>query len=123
MSIDYHVSVDLDRPGGFGPLWGIASQDLNATLLSWGPGDGVEEHRNDERDVLLIVISGSGTVVIDSREHHLAGHHVLLIERGSRRRIEAGAQGLRYVSVHRRRGLLQIELPAADDAAPAGDER
>ena len=30
--------VDLLSPSGTGPLWGLASSDLNATLLAWPPG-------------------------------------------------------------------------------------
>jgi mannose-6-phosphate isomerase-like protein (cupin superfamily) len=102
--------VDLNRLRGVGPVWGIASEDLNATVLFWEPGQGVEEHSNTERDVLMIAIEGSGTVAIDGREHVLLAHHALLIEKGTRRRVTAGVDGLRYVSVHRCRGPLQIEL-------------
>src|SRR5262245_42251088 len=38
-----------------GPLWGLASQELNATLLEWGPGEGPAEIVNAERDVLVFV--------------------------------------------------------------------
>jgi mannose-6-phosphate isomerase-like protein (cupin superfamily) len=102
--------VELDDLRGVGPLWGIATEDLNATALCWGPGQGVAEHTNAERDVLLITIAGSGTVVIDGHGYALHGHRAFLIPKGARRRITAGASGLRYVSVHRRRGPLQIEL-------------
>ena len=113
MSDDVNTPVDLDRLRGVGPVWGIASEDLNATVLSWGPGQGIEEHSNAERDVLVVAIEGSGTVAIDGREHVLLAHHALLIEKGTRRRITAGVDGLRYVSVHRCRGPLQIELAKA----------
>ncbi len=76
--------TDLTEPSGDGPVWGLASEDLNATLLSWSAGDGVAEHVNSERDVLII-------------------------PKRSCRRIVAGTEGLRYLSVHLRRGPLQIE--------------
>jgi quercetin dioxygenase-like cupin family protein len=101
--------VDLSLQTGEGPLWGLASEDLNATLLFWGPGAGVVEHVNDERDVLLIVIDGAGVATIDGEPHPLRPHDALLIERGTRRQIQAAANGLRYVSIHRRRDGLQIE--------------
>jgi len=103
--------VDLSRPEGEGPVWGTASEDLNATLLAWQPGDGVAEHVNDERDVLIIVTGGSGVATVDGREHVLRATHLLLIAKHARRRIVAGADGLRYLSVHLRRGPLQIEPP------------
>jgi hypothetical protein len=58
-------AADLLRPQGTGPLWGMASSDLNATLLAWPAGHELEEHANTERDVLLIVLEGSGTAQID----------------------------------------------------------
>ena len=46
--------IDLLACSGIGPVWGIASADLNATLLVWPAGEHIAEHRNDERDVLLL---------------------------------------------------------------------
>jgi len=117
MSGDSSDLVDLDGQRGTGPLWGIGSEDLNATLLGWGPGGGVGEHVNAERDVLIVVTEGSGLVMIDGREHSLRAQHVLLIRKGARRRITAGGQGMRYLSVHLRRGPLQID-PAVATVGP-----
>jgi mannose-6-phosphate isomerase-like protein (cupin superfamily) len=100
--------VDLDAPKGRGPVWGLASEELNATLLSWGPGEGVCEHVNAERDVLLVVLAGSGLVTVDGHQHMLGVHDALLIRKQARQEIRAGGEGLRYLSVHRRRGPLQI---------------
>ena len=100
--------VDLLSGTGTGPLWGMASRDLNATLLAWPPGHEVAEHANTEVDVLLIVLGGGGVVVVDQRRHVLAPGRALLIEKGSTRAIRAGADGLRYLSVHKRRGPLTV---------------
>jgi mannose-6-phosphate isomerase-like protein (cupin superfamily) len=118
------VPVELDDLHVVRPVWGIASEDLNATVHSWGPG--VPDHTNAERDVLMITIAGSGIMVIDGHEHALLSHHAFLISKGARRQITAGANGLRYISVHQRRGLLQIELsltpetPETPETAPTG---
>ena len=101
--------VDLDRLQGTGPLWGIASEDLNATLLSWPAGDGVPEHRNPERDVLIIVTAGSGVLVLDGHRHELTPHQTVLIPKGAQQAIQAGPHGMRYLSVHLRRPGLHIE--------------
>ena len=93
---------------GTGPLWGMASRDLNATLLVWPPGHELVADTNSELDVLLIVLEGGGLVTVDGREHALVPGTALLVEKGSSRAIRAGADGLRYVSVHRRRGPLQL---------------
>jgi uncharacterized cupin superfamily protein len=100
--------VDLLGRSGIGPLWGMASADLNATLLVWPPGHRIAEHVNAELDVLLVVLGGHGTTLVDGVAHELAPGGAILIPRGSKRAIHAGDAGLRYLSVHRRRGPLRI---------------
>ena len=102
-------AIDLLALQGDGPLWGMASADLNATLLSWPPGHEVPEHINAELDVLVVVLTGRGVVMIDGRAHELGPGSAILVPQGARRRIVAGAGGMRYLSIHRRRGPLQIE--------------
>jgi quercetin dioxygenase-like cupin family protein len=103
--------VDLvGLAAGSGPLWGLQSEDLNATLLAWPPGHGVAEHTNDELEVIVVAIEGSALVTVGDREHQLAEGQLLLIPRGRSRAIVAGPSGVRYLSVHRRRGPL---LPAS----------
>src|SRR3954466_4089255 len=92
--------------GGSGPLWGLQSDDLNATLLAWPPGGGVAEHTNDELEVIMVAIEGSAVVTVAGRGHQLSEGHLLLIPRGSTRAIVAGPGGVRYLSIHRRRGPL-----------------
>jgi len=101
--------IDLLGRSGTGPLWGMASTDLNATLLAWPPGHEVAEHVNAELDVLLVVLEGRGSAVIDGIAHDLAAGSAILIACGARRGIRAGDGGLRYLSIHRRRGPLQIQ--------------
>jgi mannose-6-phosphate isomerase-like protein (cupin superfamily) len=102
------VLFDLDQGEGEGPLWGTASADLNATLLSWTPGGGVAEHVNEERDVLLVVIAGSGTLSCDGEEYALRPGIAVLVPKGRLRGIAAGSAGIRYLSVHLRRPGLEI---------------
>jgi uncharacterized cupin superfamily protein len=101
--------IDLLGRAGSGPLWGMASADLNATLLAWPPGHEIAEHVNDELDVLVVVLSGQGAVAVDGELHELGPATALLLPRGARRAIRAGDDGLRYLSIHRRRGPLQIQ--------------
>lgn len=91
-----------------GPVWGLASDDLNATLLEWPEGGGALEHVNQERDVLIFVAAGSATVTVDGEAQELRAGQAIIIEKGRRRSITAGAHGVRYLSVHRRRPPLQI---------------
>jgi quercetin dioxygenase-like cupin family protein len=102
--------VDLLGCGGgsSGPVWGTETEDLNATLLAWGPGEGSPEHVNTERDVLLVVVAGSATVTLGEERHLVRAGSALVLEKGLPRSISAGAEGVRYLSVHRRRAPLQI---------------
>ena len=100
--------VDLLAGTGTGPVWGVASTDLNATLLAWPPGHELATDTNTEVDVFLIVVEGGGVATVDEQEHALVPGSGLLVQKGSSRAIRAGAEGVRYVSVHRRRGPLQI---------------
>ena len=100
--------VDLRAGAGTGPLWGVAGEDLNATLLSWPAGHVVAEHVNEEREVLLVVVHGEAVVAVDGAEHRLEAPAALLVARGARRSIVAGPGGVRYVSAHRLRPGLQI---------------
>jgi mannose-6-phosphate isomerase-like protein (cupin superfamily) len=105
--------VDLLGGTGMGPLWGMGSSDLNATLLAWPPGHELVTDTNAELDVLLIVVEGGGVATVDKKDHALVPGSALLVAKGSSRTIRAGADGVRYLSVHRRRGPLQItETPA-----------
>jgi quercetin dioxygenase-like cupin family protein len=100
--------VRLLAPAGSGPLWGTETDDLNATLLAWPEGGGSPEHVNDERDVLLVVLEGTGTVELDGEAHGVEAGTAVVLPRGCRRRVAAGPGGLRYLSVHRRRSTLSI---------------
>jgi quercetin dioxygenase-like cupin family protein len=109
VSLDPAVApVDLLGGDADGPVWGIGSEDLNVTLLAWAAGTELPEHVNDEVDVLLVVVAGAGTVTVDGRPEVLTAPAARVIPKGARRLIAAGPGGLRYLSVHRRRGLLQI---------------
>lgn len=105
--------VDLLERDGRGPLWGTATEDLNATLLAWGPGERVAEHVNDERDVLLVVVSGGGTLIMDGDETMLRSGHALVVPKGARRTVVAGPAGIRYLTAHRARGGLTIRRAAS----------
>jgi quercetin dioxygenase-like cupin family protein len=68
----------------------------------------VAEHVNDERDVLVAVLTGSCTVSVDDDERLLEAGEVAIVEKGRRRAITSGPAGVRYLSVHRRRPPLQL---------------
>ena len=109
------VVADLGRTplgGSDGVVWHLPhGGDLDANLVRLGAGAAIDEHRNHEVDVLVYVQSGSGQVLVDGRSHPVAADHVVLVGRGASRSIEAGALGLTFLSVHRRRGPMNIGPP------------
>ena len=100
--------VDLTALEGRGPAWGAASDELNATLLVWQAGDGQPDHANAERDVALVALAGSGSLVVDGVEYALAPGVLAIVPRGASRAVVAGPDGLRCLTVHRRRGGLAV---------------
>ena len=95
-------------PGG-GPVWGAASADLNATLLEWQAGEGPPEHVNEERDVLYVVVSGSARLIVDGEQRELPAGEAEIVEKGARRALVAGPDGVRYLTAHTRRGGLELK--------------
>ncbi len=88
---------------GRGVAWSVTSADLNVNLVVWPPGGGVGAHVNAERDVLWVVLEGSGEVTVDGATHPVAAGWTALVPKGAERAVRAGPDGIRYVSAHQRR--------------------
>jgi quercetin dioxygenase-like cupin family protein len=97
------VVADLRGASGRGVAWSAASADLNVNLVEWPAGEGVGSHVNAERDVLLAVLDGAGTVVADGDAHPVAPGSAAILPAGAERSVTAGPEGIRYLSVHLRR--------------------
>lgn len=106
------VVVDVgatDTRGRSGVVWSLPhGGDLDANLVRLDPGATIGSHVNDEVDVMISVIAGRGELVIDDKTVELHGDVLALIPKGSRREVRADADGLTYLSIHRRRGPLAI---------------
>jgi hemerythrin-like domain-containing protein len=100
--------VNLTGGTGNGPLWGTASEDLNATLLAWDAEKPTPEQTNDERDVLLVGIEGTAEVSLGGISHPFGAGRAVLVEKGTSFYVTPGLPGVRYLSVHLRRPGLQI---------------
>ena len=70
------------------------------------------EHINDEVDVIFVGVSGTGSVRTNGEEHHLSAGTLVLVHKGARRSTLALSGGFSYLTVHLRRGPLQIEREA-----------
>lgn len=100
--------IDLAAGAGRAVLWGLATDDLNVNLVAWPAGEGVGAHVNDARDVLIVVVAGALTVTIDDVPRSLPADSCLVIPKGAHRTLVAGAEGARYLTVHRRRPGIQV---------------
>lgn len=103
------VDLGAARLGPGGAIWSLPhGGDLDANLVRLDPGTTIGSHINNEVDVLLFIQSGTGELSINDEISHLGADHLGLIPKGSRRAIIAGDSGITYLSVHRRRGPLEI---------------
>lgn len=94
-----------------GVQWSHESEDLDLTLLSWsGAQKGIDPHRNDEVDVVWIGVEGEGVVRVDGVAHDVRPGVALLIPKGSERSVERSSERFGYLSLHRRRRGLQLEM-------------
>ena len=101
--------IALSATGRSGVVWTLeGSRDLNANLVRFGAGGGVGDHVNDEVDVLIVGVSGSGSVRVDGEEHPISNGTVVFVPSGTRRSTRAASEDFAYLSVHRRRGPLRI---------------
>lgn len=106
VNLDEVVATAGDRARVF---WALkASGDLNANLVRFGVGQGVGEHVNDEVDVLIVGVSGSGFVEVNDEEHVLGAGVLVFVPKGVRRSTRGVTDHFAYLSVHKRRGPLGI---------------
>jgi quercetin dioxygenase-like cupin family protein len=104
------LAAAANRPGA---IWRLDGEDLQANVVWLGRGDRIEPHRNDEVDVLVVVISGRGELTLDGQVHPLAPMVFAHLPRGTVRAVVAVDGPLAYLSVHRRRRAgLQLGRPA-----------
>jgi hypothetical protein len=84
-------------------VWGAESEDLNATILEWPAGEGPGE-TVAALDVVYVVLAGS--LLLDGEE--LGAGDARIVPKDVARTAVAGPHGVRYLTAHRRRGLLQL---------------
>lgn len=97
-------SVVAESRGSSGTVWTLeGSEDLNANLVRFPAGRGVEEHVNEEVDVVLVGVSGEGSVAVDGEEHEMRPGNLVFAPKGSRRSTRSDSEDFAYLSVHRRR--------------------
>ena len=104
------LSAILAATDGHGPIWSKRSADLDLNVIALTPEQGIAEHVNAVRDVLLVAVEGRGRITIDDRGHAFAAGQVVVIPKGSRRAIEAVGGRFAYLTCHLHRPPLMPVL-------------
>lgn len=89
-----------------GVAWSRQSDDLNVNLITFATGEGVDEHVNQEVDVLIVVIGGEGILAVDGLHRPLRAGQAVIIPKGALRRITSASERFAYLTCHRRRAGL-----------------
>ncbi|MFG2512206.1 hypothetical protein [Streptomyces sp. NPDC048584] len=93
-----------------GALWRLAEpgRQLDANVVRVPPGQRVGTHREPDLDVLLLVLAGHGTLTAPDGPQTLRQGTLTWLPHGSTRSLDAGPEGLTYLTVHRRRPGMRI---------------
>lgn len=97
--------------GTGGVLWKLDATDrgLDSNVIALTPGQVIARHRGAEVDVLITVLSGTGTLGTEGEPVTLAAGDLIWLPRRSEREFTAGPDGLVYLTVHQHRQSLVIE--------------
>ncbi|MEV0186947.1 hypothetical protein AB0I39_00240 [Kitasatospora purpeofusca] len=93
-----------------GALWRLTGTErqLDANVVRLRPGAAVAAHVEPDLDVLVLGLAGRGTLRCAGVEHALEPGALRLLPRGAERAVAAGAEGVAYLTVHRRRPGLTV---------------
>jgi mannose-6-phosphate isomerase-like protein (cupin superfamily) len=106
----------LDQSTSTGPNWGHECDDLDCTFLVWRSGEEVKPHVNSEIDVVMVVLDGTGEVLVDGVAHPVGMGSVVVIPKNVERAIRVTSERLAYLNVHKRRKRL---MPGSLSGRPA----
>ncbi|WP_042424112.1 cupin domain-containing protein [Streptacidiphilus anmyonensis] len=99
-----------DAGAASGAVWRLAEsgRQLDANLVHLPAARRIGTHTEPDLDVLLLVVSGTGTLASSEGAQSLTAGSLCWLPHGSTRALTAGDGGLSYLTVHRRRPGLQI---------------
>ncbi|MFJ9417157.1 cupin domain-containing protein [Streptomyces sp. NPDC101227] len=93
-----------------GALWRLTEpgRQLDANLVRIPPEGRIDTHTERDLDVLLLVVTGNGTLGTARNPQPLAPGSLVWLPHGAARSLTAGKDGMSYLTVHRRRPGMQI---------------
>ncbi|MFJ9344651.1 cupin domain-containing protein [Streptomyces sp. NPDC101733] len=102
------VAAAADEQGG--ALWRLrdADRQLDANLVRLLPDAEVAAHTEAEVDVLLLVVAGGGRLTLDGAPSDVVPGSLTFLPRATARGLVAGADGLVFLTAHRRRSGMSI---------------
>lgn len=98
------------EPDVAGVIWKleVRERDLDSNVITLPPNSGIDKHTGADVDVLIHVLNGSGRLTTEEGTIELAPGALLWLPRRSRRQFTAGPEGLRYLTGHQKREILQL---------------
>lgn len=93
-----------------GSVWQLdpETRDLDANIIVLQPDDEIGMHTGPELDVLILMLEGSGELETELTTIPVQQGAVLWLPKKAQRRFVAGADGLKYFTVHQRKPTLNI---------------
>jgi len=105
------LAAEIGDPLASGAVWKleVRDRDLDSNVIALPPGGAIDAHPGPDLDVLIHVLGGSGTLTSERETLDLEPGVLAWLPRRSVRQFSAGPDGLRYLTVHRRRQALVLE--------------
>jgi uncharacterized protein (DUF2249 family)/quercetin dioxygenase-like cupin family protein len=105
------LAADVGEPGVSGAVWKLDQdgRDLDSNVIALPPDGRIDAHGGPEVDVLIHVLAGQGRLTTEVDEIALEPGVLLWLPRRAKREFIAGPEGMRYLTVHRKRRALPLE--------------
>ena len=102
--------IDSAQPDAAGSIWHLApaARELDSNIVALAAGAEIRAHDGPDLDVMFLVLAGSGELETELTTVILQPGEIVWLPKSSRRRILAGSEGLRYLTVHARKPTLNL---------------
>jgi uncharacterized protein (DUF2249 family)/quercetin dioxygenase-like cupin family protein len=106
----HHLAALTGEPDVTGAVWSLAARDrdLDANVIALRADELIDSHAGPDLDVMIHVLGGSGRLETEASTIDLRTGALIWLPRRSVRKFIAGSEGLRYLTVHKRRPALVI---------------